>query len=48
MSTVRVRYAPSPTGFFHAGGARTCGKIVRDARRAAVHHAASNIDRTVS
>ncbi|HUT16328.1 MAG TPA: glutamate--tRNA ligase family protein, partial [Anaerolineae bacterium] len=24
MSTVRVRYAPSPTGFFHAGGARTC------------------------
>ena len=24
MSTIRVRYAPSPTGYLHAGGARTC------------------------
>ncbi len=24
MSKVRVRFAPSPTGYFHAGGARTC------------------------
>jgi glutamyl-tRNA synthetase len=24
MGTVRVRYAPSPTGYLHAGGARSC------------------------
>jgi len=24
MSKVRVRFAPSPTGYFHVGGARTC------------------------
>src|SRR5512136_788060 len=24
MPTVRVRYAPSPTGYLHAGGARSC------------------------
>nr|MBC7244358.1 glutamate--tRNA ligase [Chloroflexota bacterium] len=24
MSHIRVRYAPSPTGYLHAGGARTC------------------------
>ena len=23
MSNVRVRFAPSPTGYFHIGGART-------------------------